>query len=154
MHGRRKKKATSDGQTFQISCWTISWITCTSTKSGPKEMDIKIGMSCPSWQWHRTGYCWLPVQTLPVAPLWCDLRNCSPTVVAINLCLMNFHHFAWEIRAEKLWQSHFDVLKVNKKPWCCWIETSDRYAWARGMWFQSKKTKRKTKLSKSHHLTF
>ena len=106
------------------------------------------------WQWHRTGYCWLPVQTLPVAPLWCDLRNCSPTVVAINLCLMNFHHFAWEIRAEKLWQSHFDVLKVNKKPWCCWIETSDRYAWARGMWFQSKKTKRKTKLSKSHHLTF
>ena len=31
------------------------------------------GMSCPSWQWHRTGSCWFPVQTLPVALLWCDL---------------------------------------------------------------------------------
>ena len=27
----------------------------------------------PSWQWHRTGSCWSPVLTLPVAPLWCDL---------------------------------------------------------------------------------
>ena len=26
----------------------------------------------PSWQWHRTGYHWSPVRTLPVAPLWCD----------------------------------------------------------------------------------
>ena len=32
-----------------------------------------LGMSCPSWQWHRTGSCWSPVRTLPVAPLWCDL---------------------------------------------------------------------------------
>ena len=31
------------------------------------------GMSCPSWQWHRTGSRWFPVRTLPVAPLWCDL---------------------------------------------------------------------------------
>ena len=30
-------------------------------------------MSCPSWQWHRTGSRWSPVRTLPVAPLWCDL---------------------------------------------------------------------------------
>ena len=30
-------------------------------------------MSCPRWQWHRTGGRWSPVQTLPVAPLWCDL---------------------------------------------------------------------------------
>ena len=30
-------------------------------------------MSCPSWQWHRTGSSWSPVRTLPVAPLWCDL---------------------------------------------------------------------------------
>ena len=44
-----------------------------------------IGMSCPSWQWHRTGYSLLPVRTLPVAPLWCDL-GCSPqTVVVIKL---------------------------------------------------------------------
>ena len=33
-----------------------------------------IGMSCPSWQWHRTGSRWSPVRTLPVAPLWCDLE--------------------------------------------------------------------------------
>ena len=32
-----------------------------------------IGMSCPSWQWHRTGSSWSPVRTLPVAPLPCDL---------------------------------------------------------------------------------
>ena len=32
-----------------------------------------LGMSCPSWQWHRTGSCWSPVRTLPVAPLWGDL---------------------------------------------------------------------------------
>ena len=44
-----------------------------------------IGMSCPSWQWHRTGYSWSPVRTLPVAPLQCDLGHCSRTVVVINL---------------------------------------------------------------------
>ena len=27
-------------------------------------------VSCPSWQWHRTGYSWSPVRTLPEAPLW------------------------------------------------------------------------------------
>ena len=30
-------------------------------------------MSCPSWQGHRNGSSWFPVQTLLVAPLWCDL---------------------------------------------------------------------------------
>ena len=34
---------------------------------------VYIGMSCPSWQWHRAGSRWFPVRTLPVAPLWCDL---------------------------------------------------------------------------------
>ena len=34
---------------------------------------IMIGMSCPSWQWHRAGYSWSPVRTLPVALLWCNL---------------------------------------------------------------------------------
>ena len=33
----------------------------------------EVGMSCPSWQWNRTGSCWSPVRTRPVAPLWCDL---------------------------------------------------------------------------------
>ena len=28
-----------------------------------------LGMSCPSWQWHRIGNRWFPVRTLPVAPL-------------------------------------------------------------------------------------
>ena len=42
-------------------------------------------MSCPSWQWRRTGYRWSPVWTLPVAPLWCDLGRCSRTVVVIKL---------------------------------------------------------------------
>ena len=32
-----------------------------------------LGMSCPDWQWHRTGSRWSPIRTLPVAPLWCDL---------------------------------------------------------------------------------
>ena len=41
-------------------------------------------MSCPSWQWQRTGYRWSPVRTLPVAPLWCDLGCRSRTVVVIK----------------------------------------------------------------------
>ena len=28
-------------------------------------------------QWHRTGYSWSPVRTLPMAPLWCDLGCCQ-----------------------------------------------------------------------------
>ena len=46
---------------------------------------IYIGMSCPSWPRHRTGYRRSPVRTLPVAPLWCDLDFCSRTVVVIKL---------------------------------------------------------------------
>ena len=34
---------------------------------------LTLAISCPSWQWHRTGSRWSPVRTLPVAPLWCDL---------------------------------------------------------------------------------
>ena len=33
----------------------------------------------------RAGYRWSPVRTLPVAPLWCDLRRFSRTVAVINL---------------------------------------------------------------------
>ena len=29
-----------------------------------------LGMSCPSWQRHRSGRRWSPVRTIPVAPLW------------------------------------------------------------------------------------
>ena len=46
---------------------------------------FRIGLSCPSWQWHRSGYSWLPVRTQPVEPLWCDLGRCSRTVVVIKL---------------------------------------------------------------------
>ena len=44
-------------------------------------------MSCPSWQWQRTGHRWSPVRSLPVAPfkLWCDLGRCSRTVVVMKL---------------------------------------------------------------------
>ena len=53
------------------------------------------GMSFPSWQWHRTGSCWSPVPTLPVAPLWCDLRfvpNSRGNKAAVNLSPeANFH---------------------------------------------------------------
>ena len=53
-----------------------------------------VGMSCPSWQWHRTGYCWSPVRFLPVAPLWCDL-GCSRTVVVIMIkYAKNMHKYA------------------------------------------------------------
>ena len=38
-------------------------------------------------EWHRTGYSWWPVQTLPVTPLWCDLGRCSQTVVVTKLLL-------------------------------------------------------------------
>ena len=44
-----------------------------------------LGISCPSWQWHRTGYSWLLVQILLGAPLWCDLRFCFQKVVVIKL---------------------------------------------------------------------
>ena len=50
---------------------------------------LHIGMSCPSWQWHRTGHSWSPVQTLPAAPLWCDLglvQNSCDKKAAANLC--------------------------------------------------------------------
>ena len=48
-----------------------------------------LGMSCPSWQWHRTGSRWSPVRTLPVAPLWCDLgfvQKSRGYKAAANLC--------------------------------------------------------------------
>ena len=47
-----------------------------------------IGMSCPSWHWHRAGYCWLPVQTLLVAPLWCDLGLWSQGQTAVLIKLL------------------------------------------------------------------
>ena len=46
---------------------------------------IYLGMSCPSWQKHRIEYRRSPVQTLPVAPLWCALGFYSRTVVVIKL---------------------------------------------------------------------
>ena len=52
-------------------------------------------MSCPSWQWHRTGSRWSPVRTLPVAPLWCDLGfvpNSRGNKAAANLRPWNNTH--------------------------------------------------------------
>ena len=56
------------------------------TKTATRTIRTKVlGMSCPSWQWQRTGYCWSPVRPLPVAPLWCELGSFSRTVVVIKL---------------------------------------------------------------------
>ena len=46
--------------------------------------------NCYITSWHTimyntTGYCLLPLQTLSVAPLWCDLGCCSRTVVVLKL---------------------------------------------------------------------
>ena len=60
-----------------------------------------LGMSCPKWQWHRTGSSWSPVWTQPVAPLWCDLgffQNSSGNKAAANLCPMyNLQYITWII---------------------------------------------------------
>ena len=50
---------------------------------------LKKGMSCASWQWHKTGSRWFPVRTLMVAPLWCDLGffpNSRGNKAAVILC--------------------------------------------------------------------
>ena len=57
------------------------------------EFSILKGMSCPSWQWHKTGSSWFAVRTLPVAPLWCDLGlvpNSRGNKAAANLRPTNF----------------------------------------------------------------
>ena len=59
------------------------------------------GMSCPSWQWHRTGSSWSPVRTLPVAPLWCDLGfvpNSRGNKAAANLRPKMFVHVIYQIQ--------------------------------------------------------
>ena len=51
-------------------------------------------MSCPSWQWNRTGSSWSPVQTLLVMPLWCDLGfvpNSRGNKADANLCPICLH---------------------------------------------------------------
>ena len=51
-----------------------------------------VGISCPSWQWHRTENSWSPVRTLPVVPLWCDLgfvQNSRGNKAAADLRLIN-----------------------------------------------------------------
>ena len=50
------------------SVWALRVLSTTSVCAS-----LCQGMSCPSWQWHRTGSRWILVRTLPVAPLWCDL---------------------------------------------------------------------------------
>ena len=55
-------------------------------------------MSCPSWQWHRTGSSWFPIRTLPVAPLWCDLGfvpNSRGNKAAANLRPTDQPSMAW-----------------------------------------------------------
>ena len=60
---------------FQPRIEVVDWLARDIAKQEIKRLvtQIHTGMSCPSWQWHRTGSSWFPVRTLPVAPLWCDL---------------------------------------------------------------------------------
>ena len=75
-------------------------------------------MSCPSWQWHRTGSSWSPVQTLPVVPLWCDLgifQNSRGNEAAANLRPMGLqgnlkklgpgqgHSFNYQVWCRGMW---------------------------------------------------
>ena len=68
---------------FSREDWTL-FSPLSYDRSYPRHCEV-IGMSCPSWQWHRAGYRWSPVRTVPVAPLWCDLGSWSRTVVVIKL---------------------------------------------------------------------
>ena len=74
---------------------------------------VFIGMSCPSWQWHRTGSRWSPVRTLPVAPLWCDLGffpNSRGNKAAANL-RPRIEYCAW---------TPLSIIKSLGCVWCHW----------------------------------
>ena len=86
-------------------------------------------MSCPSWQWHRTGSRWSPVRTLPVAPLWCDLgffpnsrgdkaaANLRPTVGSLfEPYLWRPCGVTWDIVPEQSW-SLVTVMLVRLYSW-------------------------------------
>ena len=63
------------------------------------------GMSCPSWQWHRTGSSWSPVRILPVAPLWCDLGfapNSRDNKAAANLRPTSLLHYYYIVITQLL----------------------------------------------------
>ena len=82
------------------------------------------GMSCPSWQWHRTGCHRSPIRTLPVAPLWCDLGFCSRTVVVIklaaNLRLSVLKCYPLlKLCNSKPVLSGMEILKLNKRLFSC-----------------------------------
>ena len=58
-----KAAETGSSKTFYHA--TIEW------SQQQNILNMLLGMSCPSWQWHRIGYRWSPVRTLPV-----DLGRC------------------------------------------------------------------------------
>ena len=70
---------------YFIFNWSV-YPLISSTKNGTS---VRVRMSCPSWQWHRTWSHWFPVPTLPVAPLYSDLgfiQNSCGNKAAVNLC--------------------------------------------------------------------
>ena len=72
MQSKRRMQSSSATDERRLSIWCAT----------------SLGMSCPSWLWHRTGSSWSPIWTLPVAPLWCDLRfipNSRGNKAAVNL---------------------------------------------------------------------
>ena len=53
---------------------------------GPQLVQVRDVLS--KLAWHRTGSSWFPVETLQVAPLWCDLgffQNSSGNKAVVNL---------------------------------------------------------------------
>ena len=80
---RAQAQITMTGQSQSRQALLLSEVLVVAQSTSP--IPLKIGMSCPSWQRHRTGYRWSPVQTLPVARLRCDVGCCSRTVVVIKL---------------------------------------------------------------------
>ena len=67
-----------------------------SSMVGQPLMMIIVRDVCPSWQWHRFGYRWSLVRTLPMAPLWCDKaainqnQNEAAATLLMSLALLLF----------------------------------------------------------------
>ena len=79
-----------------------------------------LGMSCPTWQWHRTGYSQWPVQTLPVVPLWCYPGRCSQTVKALKLLPVRTSASATLILSNKLKTTGLRNMEI-------WSDTRESY---------------------------
>ena len=110
-------------------------------------------MSCPSWQWHRTGSRWSPVRTLQVAPLWCDLGffpNSRGNEAAANLrpkneVPSNARKIVSEIPIQTLTYSGYSFL------WAWSNAASKTFAFRDAMQRQCYRTRNSSSLEKSSY---